>query len=194
MAHPDFNPPGDPPKLTGRRSTLTGLFFTSLTPYIEPSEAEVDKALEVLGMVRGACVCAYCGDKKSEWDHFRAVVKDRKPTGYITEIANLVPACGKCNQSRGNKDWKKWMTGKAKQSPATRDVKDLDLRIQRLEAFEEWSKPIQIEYEALAGSEQWATHLKHLDDVLSTLERAESHAKELRVLAKSFATSTRKKA
>jgi hypothetical protein len=47
---------------------------------------------------------------------------------------------------------------------------------------------------ALAGSEQWATHLKHLDDVLSMLERAESHAKELRALAKSFATSARKKA
>jgi hypothetical protein len=30
MAHPDFNPPGAPPKLTSRRSTITGLFFTSL--------------------------------------------------------------------------------------------------------------------------------------------------------------------
>lgn len=145
-------------------------------------------------MARGECICAYCGDKKSEWDHFRAVVKDRKPTGYITEIANLVPSCGKCNQSRGNKDWKKWMTGAAKQSPATRGVKELDERIRRLEAFERWSKPIHIDYENLAGADHWAMHLKHLDDVLSTLERAESHAKELRVLAKSFATSARKNA
>ena len=142
MPHPDFNPPGKPPKLTSRRSTLTGLFFTSLTPYVEPTEAEVDKALAVLGMKRGSCICAYCGDKKSEWDHFRAVVKGRKPTGYITEIANLVPSCGKCNQSRGNKDWKAWMLGSAAQSPTSRKIADIPERIQRLEAFSFWGKPV----------------------------------------------------
>jgi HNH endonuclease len=189
--HPDFNPPGDSPKLTGRRSTITGLFFTSLTPYIEPSDAEVDKALEILGMSRGACVCAYCGDKKSEWDHFRAVVKKRKPTGYITEIANLVPACGKCNQSRGNKDWRAWMQGKARHSPTSRGVQDVRERMQRLEAYEAWSTPIMINYEALSGDEGWSQHLAHLDEVLSLLERAEQHASKLRALAKAFAKAPR---
>ena len=191
MAHPDFNPPGDPPKITGRRSTLTGLFFTSLTPYIEPSEAEVDEVLKILGMTKGQCVCAYCGDKKSEWDHFRAVVKDRKPTGYITELANLVPACGKCNQSRGNKDWKQWMTGSAKQSPAMRQIKNLEERVRYLEAFEAWSQPVRIDYESLAGKEKWDAHLKYLSDVLLTLETAEHHAKVLRLQAKAFALKAR---
>lgn len=191
MPHPDFNPPGDAPKLTGRRSTITGLFFTSLTPYIEPSDAEVDGALKILGMRRGSCVCAYCGDPKTEWDHFRAIVKDRRPTGYITEIANLVPACGKCNQSRGNKDWKEWMLGKAKRSPTVRKIPDTETRVERLAAYEAAGKPIKIDYEDLAGEEGWRQHLRHLDEVLQLLERAEEHASKLRRLAKAFARTPR---
>ena len=183
MPHPDFNPPGKPPKLPGRRSTLTGLFFTTLTPYVEPTEAEVDEALAVLGMERGSCVCAYCGDKKSEWDHFRAVVKNRKPTGYITEIANLVPACGKCNQSRGNKDWKAWMLGTAAQSPTTRRIQDISERIRRLEAFALWSKPVCINYAELVEEDHWTLHTTNLERVLSLLEEAEAHAMKLRALA-----------
>jgi 5-methylcytosine-specific restriction endonuclease McrA len=191
MPHPDFNPPGKPPKLTGRRSTITGLFFTSLTPYVEPTEEEVDLALNILGMKRGECVCAYCGDKKSEWDHFRAVVKDRTPTGYITEIANLVPSCGKCNQSRGNKDWKAWMLGKARHSPTARGLSDIQARIQRLEAYEAWGKPVKIDYKALAGKEGWRQHLTHLEEVLALLEKAEAHASALRLKANAFARAPR---
>ena len=191
MPHPDFNPPGEPPKISGRRSTITGLFFTALTPYLEPTEAQVDKALEVLGMTCGSCVCAYCGDKKSEWDHFRAVVKDRKPTGFITEIANLVPSCGKCNQSRGNKDWRKWMVGSAKQSPKSRGIKDIDERIARLQAFEEWSQPVQINYAELAGEAAWSKHLRHLEGILDLLQQAEEHAKDLRAAARAFAKRPR---
>lgn len=189
MVHPDFNPPGKTPKLTSRRSTLTGLFFTSITPYIEPTEAEVDEALTVLGMRRGACVCAYCGDRKSEWDHFRAVVKNRKPTGFITEIANLVPACGKCNQSRGNKDWKVWIQGTAKQSPARRGVADIDERIRRLDEFETWRKPVHIDYARLSAEDHWTRHTMNLERVLAVLEDAEALAVVLRDLA---ATEARK--
>lgn len=194
MAHPDFNPPGEPPKLTSRRSTITGLFFTSLTPYIEPTEAEVDEALGILGMHRGACVCAYCGDKKSEWDHLRAVVKDRTPTGYITEIANLVPACGKCNQSRGNKGWKAWMQSDARLSPKTRCIADLEARMKRLEAYEAWGEPIRINYRELVGEEGWSRHLSHLDQVLELLVRAEAHASELRSRASAFVRTRRPRA
>lgn len=183
MKHPDFNPPGKPPKLTSRRSTITGLFFTTLTPYVEPDDSEVDEALAVLGMSRGECVCAYCGDTKSEWDHFRAVVVDRKPTGYITEIANLVPACGKCNQSRGNREWREWMQSDAPKSPKTRGVSNLAERMKRLEAFEAWRKPIQINYSALAGADHWEKHISYLDSALTLLEKAESHAASLRALA-----------
>jgi hypothetical protein len=180
MGHPGFNPPGKPPKLTGRTSTLTGLFFTTLTPYIEPSAEEVDEALPVLGMERGQCVCAYCGDKKSEWDHFRAILENRQPTGYITEIHKLVPACGKCNQSRGNKPWREWMISAALHSPKSRGKSDIERRMPCLEAYERWSKPIRLDYRALAGDDQWAQHLRNRDSIQEWLTNAEGLAGAIR--------------
>jgi 5-methylcytosine-specific restriction endonuclease McrA len=183
VPHPDFNPPGKPSKLTGRRSTLTGLFVTTLTPYLEPSDAEVDEALAVLGMSRGHCVCAYCGDRKTEWDHFRAVVEGRQPTGYITELHNLVPACGKCNQSRGNKPWREWMLSDAPHSPKSRGKPDIAARQAKLEAF--------LDYVAIAGQEEWRRHRENLEAVLGMLERAEELAATIRAKATSAAKASR---
>ena len=50
-------------------------------------------------------------------------------TGFITEIANLVPACGKCNQSKGNKPWRDWMLSGAKLSPTGRAVANVADRV-----------------------------------------------------------------
>jgi hypothetical protein len=186
MAHPDFNPPGKPPKLTGRKSTLTGLFFVTLTPYIRPSDEEIDEALLILGMARGAVRCAYCGDKKSEWDHFRPIVNGRAPTGYITEIANLVPSCGKCNQSKSGNHWRTWILGGFPQSPATRKIADLESRVARLEAFESWRIPIRIPYAELGDEGDWQRHLSYLEGVLNSLATAEQHAERLRKAAETW--------
>jgi hypothetical protein len=180
MQHPDFNSPGKPSKLTARKSTITGLFFSSLTPYIEPLAEEVDKALDILGMSRGKVSCAYCGDSKSEWDHFRPIVRNRKPTGFITELANLVPSCGKCNQSKSGKDWRVWMNSSAKLSPKSRNIADLELKIQRLDDYEKWKTPIQVDFLAVLGKSAWEMHLSHLDAVINGLVEAERGAKILR--------------
>jgi len=68
----------------------------------------------------------------TDWDHLRPLVRNRRPTGFISEIKNLVPSCGLCNQSKGAADWKAWMTGKARGSPTTRGVKDVADRVCRL--------------------------------------------------------------
>jgi endonuclease I len=60
----------------------------------------------------------------------RPLVVDKKPTGYISEIQNLVPSCGKCNQSKGNKNWKLWITSEAKLSPASRGISNIENRIE----------------------------------------------------------------
>lgn len=173
--HPDFDLPGRS-KITGRKSTITGLFLTSITPIVVPTDAEVTEALSVLGMEERHCVCAYCGDRRTEWDHFRPIVKDRKPTGYITEIANLVPSCGKCNQSKGNKPWRQWITSSARHAPGNRNVADLQQRMQRLEAYEAWRKPIVIDYVEVLGADEWERHMRFLDQVLELLAEAERHA------------------
>src|SRR5688572_33120377 len=128
--HPDFDLPS-PGSIKGRSSSITAAFIQAIVPVIEPTDAEVVEALSVLGMKPGTCVCAYCGDPRTEWDHFRPLVSGQRPTGFITEIANMVPACGKCNQSKGGKPWRQWMTSKAKRSPTSREVNDLDGKIAR---------------------------------------------------------------
>src|SRR5438105_14320295 len=99
--------------------------------------------------------CAFCGDKSTEWDHLRPLVLDRRPTGYVSEIANLVPACGKCNQSKGNSPWRKWIRSTtAKHSPTARSKPDLAERIARLEKYEEWRPPTKIDIEAIIGNDE----------------------------------------
>jgi hypothetical protein len=180
--HPDFDLPTRG-RIDGRTSTITAAFFQAITPVRIPSDAEVDDALAVLGMTTGDCRCAYCGDPRTEWDHFRPVVKDRQPTGYITEIANLVPSCGKCNQSKGNKDWREWMLSDARLSPQRRQISDLAARVARLEAFAKWRRPIQIDYAETVGAERWGKYQELLSTAVSHLVTAQGLALELLTLS-----------
>lgn len=177
--HPDFRLPGRS-RITGRKSTITGLFYVTITPVVEPSEDDVRNALHVLGMKEGHCVCAYCGDRHTEWDHLRPIVKDREPTGYITEISNLVPSCSKCNQSKGNKPWHDWINSNAKLSPKTRGIADLQKRIKHLKDYEKWRTPKPLNYQKIVGAEAWERHMKHLKVVIKDLAQAEKHADTLR--------------
>ncbi|MBD9471131.1 HNH endonuclease [Pseudoxanthomonas sp. PXM01] len=163
-------------RISGRTSSITAAFFQAITPAVPPTDDEVDEALAILGMSPGLCRCAYCGDAKTEWDHFRPTVLNRQPTGYITEIANLVPSCGKCNQSKGNKHWRTWMLGAAVRSPSRRGIVDLDVRISRLQAFEGWRTPTKIDYADLLGREQWALYLRHLETTVTHLANAQALA------------------
>jgi hypothetical protein len=162
-------------KITGRSSSITNVFVNAILPTIMPTESEVREALDILGMTRENFQCAYCGDTASEWDHLNPLVVDKKPTGFITEINNLVPSCGKCNQSKGNKDWKVWIESAAKLSPRTRGIRDLSNRIERLTAYEKVKKPKKLNVEEIAGVELWNAHMANLRQVL----RAMSTAQEL---------------
>jgi HNH endonuclease len=127
-----------PMNVTGRSSSITNAFINAIIPAFDPTEEEELEALHILGMEPHDIRCAYCGDKFTEWDHLRPIITNQEPTGYITEIANLVPSCGKCNQSKGKSDWRTWMEGKARFSPKTRGIPDLPTRIARLQSYEDW--------------------------------------------------------
>ena len=169
-----------PGSIKGRASSITAAFVQAIVPAIEPTDEEVDQVLSILGMSRDACRCAYCGDPTTEWDHFRPLVVKQRPTGYITEIANLVPACGKCNQSKGNKSWKVWILSAARRSPSARSVANLDEKVQRLEAFEAWSTPTKIDFESEVGEAFWRAHWENLARFFSLMEECEIHARALR--------------
>ncbi len=171
-----------PMKITGRSSTITNSFINSIIPVIQPSEEKIQEALKILGMTPETFQCAYCGGEVTEWDHLRPLVKDKRPTGYISEIYNLVPACGKCNQSKGNKDWKIWINSNAKLSPKTKGIQDLEQRIARLEAYQNWEIPTKIDFQTLIGQELWNQHWNNLDLVQATMNEAQNLAEEIKNL------------
>jgi len=175
--HPRFAMP-KPVRITGRTSSITNSFVNGIIPVIWPSEAQIDQALRVLGMDEVAC--AYCGGDASEWDHFRPLVVNKEPTGYVSEIHNLVPACGKCNQSKGNREWREWLFSSARLSPRTRGVEGLEERAARLEDFERWGSPTRVDFEALVGAELWEQHWRNHAAIVALMREAEQTADAIR--------------
>jgi hypothetical protein len=167
--------------MVSRKSSITNAFVNSVIPVVVPTAEEVEKALDILEMQPGDLRCAYCGDKSTEWDHLRPLVLNRRPTGFITEIANLVPACGKCNQSKGNKDWRKWMLGSAKRSPTGRAIADVKERIRRLDAFQTWRPPTKVNFEEILGREDWNHYWSLWDKLNTALDEAQVVADRIRV-------------
>ena len=162
-----------PVRITGRSSSITNSFVNGIVPIIWPTEGQIDEALATLGMSDGV-VCAYCGDGATEWDHLRPLVVDKQPTGYIHEIHNLVPACGKCNQSKGNKECRTWMFGPARLSPLSRGVSGLEVRAERLTAYEEWGTPTRVDFAVVVGEELWAQHWRNHEAILQLMRDAEA--------------------
>jgi hypothetical protein len=168
--------------LVSRKSSITNAFVNTLIPQIIPTLEEIEQALTILGMDAPDVRCAYCGDKMTEWDHLRPLVVKQRPTGYISEIANLVPACGKCNQSKGNCAWREWMLSPtARHSPTARGKKDVAERIARLEAYERWRPPTKIDnFEAILGAEEWAAYWRAWEKINTDLRECQKVADDLR--------------
>lgn len=167
--------------MVSRKSSITNAFVSAIIPVIPPTHDEIEEALRILGMHPDDPRCAYCGDKASEWDHLRALVQQRRPTGYVSEIANLVPACGKCNQSKGNKPWRDWILSTARLSPTGRSLPGINDRIARLEVYERWRVPIRVDLEAVLGREAWEHYWSLCESVIEQLRQCQQVADAVRL-------------
>lgn len=170
-----------PLKITSRTSSLTNSFVQAIIPHTIPSREEVDEALQVLGMTYDNRVCVYCGTPATDWDHLRPLVRKKRPTGYVDNIQNLVPSCGRCNQSKGAADWKAWMQGSARGSPKTRCVPNLHERMDRLDRFERWGNVQPLSLRTLVGHQLWDAHWANLDLIEQKMREAQVHATEMRL-------------
>ena len=166
--------------MTSRKTSITNAFVSAIIPSIKPSLEEIAEALSILRMDPSDLHCAYCGDRASEWDHLRALVVKRRPTGFISEIANLVPSCGKCNQSKGNKPWREWMLGKAELSPTGRGLLDIADRVSRLEAYERWRAPTRVDFESIVARDTWEHYWSLCERVIDDMGRCQEVADSLR--------------
>jgi 5-methylcytosine-specific restriction endonuclease McrA len=169
-----------PVSVTGMSSTLTKCFVNSIIPQVEPSDEEIGRALQILQLNAADLRCAYCGDPCTEWDHLRPLVVAKRPTGYISEIHNLVPACGKCNQSKGNKHWRKWMMSEAPRSPSNRQISNLVEKARRLEAYEKWGNVSKVPFEVMVDATLWSKHWDNHQKLLSMMKKSQETADELR--------------
>jgi hypothetical protein len=167
--------------MVSRKSSITNAFVNAVIPAIVPSIDEIAEALVILGMESNDVRCAYCGDRSTEWDHLRPLVLNRRPTGFISEIANLVPACGKCNQSKGNKPWRDWMLSKAKLSPTGRQIVNIVDRIARLDAYERWRPPKTVDIETIIGREEWEHYWSLCEAVIKELRECQQVATSIRI-------------
>jgi hypothetical protein len=166
--------------MVSRKSSITNAFVNAVIPTVPPTAEEIEQALSILVIDPAELRCAYCGDRATEWDHLRPLVLNRRPTGFISEIANLVPSCGKCNQSKGNKPWRVWMRSKAKLSPSGRGISAVEERLARLENYERWRSPTHVDFEKILGPEEWERYWKLCEEVIGELRECQLVADALR--------------
>jgi hypothetical protein len=166
--------------MVSRKSSITNAFVNAIIPTIQPTVDEIDEVLKILKLDPADLRCAYCGNTATEWDHLRPLVAKLRPTGFISEIANLVPACAKCNQSKGGSDWRKWMLGGAKLSPTGRGIPDVAERVANLERFVKWRQPTKIDFESVVGPDRWNRYWSLYDAVIGELRNCQEYADDLR--------------
>lgn len=162
--------------MVSRKSSITNAFVGAVIPAVAPTVEEIEQALAILGMQPEDVQCAYCGARASEWDHLRPLVVKRRPTGFVSEIANLVPACGKCNQSKGNQPWKDWMLGTARYSPTARGIAGVTERAARLERYVQWKSPTVVDFESIIGPNEWEHYWSLCEAVNLDLRKAQGVA------------------
>jgi len=174
-----FRMPGSQ-SIRSRRSTITNAFVNSLMPVIRPTAAQIEDALKVLGMNCDDACCVYCGKEAHGWDHLRPLVEGSRPTGYITEIANLVPCCGSCNSKKGNTTWRDWMKRREAFQSTTEEVETHQQRVRRLEAYEKRHTPNRVDFRSFVSTEELDRYWKMYEDVLTKLAECHLFASEIR--------------
>lgn len=164
-------------KITSRSSSITNAFIQAILPTKVWTDKEEAEALLILGMERPHLSCAYCGAETSEWDHLFPLVRDKRPTGFIHEIRNLVPSCGKCNHSKSGRDWHVWFRSRSGNSPTNRAIPDCDERYRRLERYVDWGKLQPMLFEELIDAREledyWSVLQKLQDDMISAQKIAD---------------------
>ncbi len=166
--------------ITFRTSTLTNAFAAAILPNLQPKTSEIAEVLAILEIDPGNLTCAYCGDKATEWEHVHPIVKGKVPIGDPSSIRNLVPSCGKCNQSKGGKEWRNWIKSNAPLSPKSRNVRDLDKRIAHIAKYEKWANCSQIPIIDIVGKYLYRKYFGKLDQIVSEMWEAQRMADILR--------------
>ena len=76
-------------------------------------------------------VCAFCGQGPiTRWDHLIPVTQ-----GGDTVLGNMVPACSRCDDSKGDQPFETWALGPTPGSPTSRGIGDVEQRLDKIRAY-----------------------------------------------------------
>lgn len=169
-----------PLKITSRTSSVTNSFVQAIIPDHLPDAEEHAIVLALLGQDRFDLRCVYCGDKAQHWDHLNPFVRGKKPTGFLNEAGNLVPACGPCNTSKSGHDWLSWMYSAAVNSPKSRAVKDIDQRAAQIHEMVQKVGLQGLDFASMVEPEVWSNYWSRLAQIEQLLFDAQAEADVIR--------------
>lgn len=108
-------------RIIDRCTTFNGALQNALAVPEEYDDKKHSEALAILGQEPDDdLTCVYCGSAAATWDHLENNVRDGRFSGFGHRIYNLVPACRTCNERKGSKHWKDWLTKLDPEDKATK--------------------------------------------------------------------------
>lgn len=164
-------------QISGRTSTICRSMACTLLNRDACSPEDEKKWMEFFPEKK----CAYCGKTATHLDHLHALIIDRKPTGYGTEPANLVPCCGDCNQPKGNLHWEEFMRSNNCHHVGDAQTADpqeaMEKRIENIRQFQTAMQPkkVVIDEETL---NKWTEMLSDFDKMLKNVQDSLLEIKE----------------
>lgn len=165
--------------LTGRISTINNAFAISITPYIKPSEEEIEEMYKNLKLKENEC--AYCLNEANSMDHLKPLVNNFLPTGYITNIKNLVPCCSSCNSSKGSREFVEWYNDEKNRQRLYKRGMTEEKIIERLKIIEEYEKNVDepLDYSKILGEKLYKEYKEHRENLEKMLQKEQEFCNKL---------------
>lgn len=165
--------------LKGRSSTISNAFAISITPYLYPTTKEINWFYASLSIQEGQC--AYCLGDANAMDHIKPLVTNGLPTGYITDIHNLVPCCSACNSSKGKKDFSEWYLSQNNIDRLHKKGLDDEEIQNRYKVIINYINHIgePLNYQEIVGDDLWNEYLSRRKDLIAALRENQEFCDKL---------------
>lgn len=129
-------------RIKGRSSTIRGEYLKGILPQYAYSNDFKIEHYRKFGIIIDKCV--YCGENANTLDHLNSPIKNKKLTGYTNKIGNLVPSCGRCNSSKGNRNWSDWLQSNSKIVNGIKKKRGYQKRIETIRNYEKSNPQFKI--------------------------------------------------
>ena len=159
--------------LKSRSSTINNAFVISITPFIVPDNSVLKDYYEELQIEPQQCgYCMRMGEGKTV-DHINPLVIDSMPSGFITDINNLIPCCKDCNSKKGGKLFKKWYLEKEnviRLKGLGMTDEDINSRYEIISNYIDKHCSTPYSYQDIVGDKLWDEYCKRRKKLVETLE------------------------